>query len=120
MKIRFDFLAIAGASLLLLSCASPPTADPSKVGVACAQQCSKNLTDCSRGFKLFPVVAQKQCNDTYDTCIQGCPARAADSSSSASQASTSDRLKKLDELYQSGSITKDEYDEKRRDILNSL
>ena len=61
--------------LMLAGCASPPTADPSKVEVACAQQCSGHLATCSSGFKLFPIVQQKQCNDTFDVCVKGCPAR---------------------------------------------
>lgn len=38
----------------------------------------------------------------------------------AASTSTADRLKKLDELYSSGLITKDEYDRKRQEILSSL
>ncbi|MHB1175680.1 MAG: SHOCT domain-containing protein [Sulfuriferula sp.] len=34
--------------------------------------------------------------------------------------STAERLKKLDELFKSGAITKGEYDAKRKEILDSL
>ena len=105
----------------IVGCASPPTADPSRVEQACAQQCSSNLATCSSGFKLFPVVAQKQCNDTYDVCIKGCPARTSETAAGKlTQQTTSERLKKLDELFKSGVISKDEYEGKRKDILNSL
>jgi len=61
--------------ILFASCATPPKSNPSKVEVQCAQICSTNLSNCSSGFKLLPVIAQQQCNDIYDVCIQGCPKR---------------------------------------------
>ena len=99
----------------------PPSSNPSAVESACAQQCSTNLATCSSGFKLFPIVQQKQCNDTYDVCISGCPARSAVSSTlRPATPSTSERLKNLEELFKSGAISKDEYDTKRKEILGSL
>ena len=120
MKALLRLITIS-SFFLIAGCATPPTADPSTVEQACAQQCSSNLATCSSGFKLFPVVAQKQCNDTYDVCIKGCPARITESASGRlTQPTTSERLKKLDELFKSGAISKDEYESKRKDILNSL
>lgn len=113
-------VALTLSALLTASCASPPSSDPSKVDLACAQQCNANLTTCSSGFKLFPVVAQKQCNDTYDVCIKSCPARSGDAGSPKAPPAVSDRLKALDQLLQSGAITKEEYESKRKDILNAL
>lgn len=105
----------------LLGCAAPPKSDGSKVDLACAQQCSANLTSCSSGFKLFPVVAQQQCNDTYDVCIKACPDRTSSAPSIIQTTpTTAERLKKLNELFTSGAITKEEYDAKRKDILGSL
>jgi len=98
-------------------CASPPSSDPSKVEPSCAQQCSSNLATCSSGFKFFPVVQQSQCNDNYDVCIKGCPARTDNASDPKS---TSERLKKVEELFKSGVITKDEYEAKRNEILKSI
>jgi hypothetical protein len=120
MRMTVRLLAATLASFLV-SCASPPSSDPSTVDAACAQQCSGNLATCSSGFKLFPIVQQKQCNDTYDVCIKGCPARTKETSSaSATPQSTGDRLKRLDELYKAGAITKEEYEAKRKDIIGSL
>jgi hypothetical protein len=102
-------------------CATPPSSNPSTVETGCAQQCSAYLATCSSGFKLFPIVQQKQCNDTYDVCIKGCPARTPESSQAKSvPPSTSERLNKLEELFKSGAIAKDEYDAKRKEILGSL
>ena len=112
------FLACA-LVVLAAGCATPPSSDPSTVESGCALQCSANLATCSSGFKFFPIVQQKQCNDTYDICIKGCPARAAETAKPAPQ-SVAERLKKLDELFKSGAITKDEYDAKRKEILGSL
>ena len=118
MKLRILASLFA---IIAAGCATPPSSDPSVVESACAQQCSSNLATCSSGFKLFPVVQQKQCNDNYDVCIKGCPARTGETSApkGASQ-SPAERLKKLDELLRSGAISKDEYDAKRKDILGSL
>ena len=86
-------------------------------------RCSDNLTSCSSGFKLFPVIAQKQCNDVHDVCIKSCPTRTADGSGltgAAPPPATSERLKRLDDLYKAGAVSKEEYDSKRKDILDSL
>jgi hypothetical protein len=110
------------SALALTSCATPPQSDPSKVDNACAQQCSVNLTTCSTGFTFFPVVKQAQCNDTYDICIKGCPARTTSilEPATTSTPTVADRLKKLEELFKSGAITKDEYESKRKEILGAL
>ena len=121
MENRMKALLCLITIFSIAGCATPPTADPSTVEQACAQQCSSNLATCSSGFKLFPVVAQKQCNDTYDVCINGCPARMSEpASGKPTQPTTSERLKKLEELFKSGAISKEEYEGKRKDILNSL
>lgn len=107
-------------SVLLGGCATPPSSDPSTVDPGCAQQCSTNLATCSGGFKLFPVVQQKQCNDNYDVCIKGCPARSSASSAAPVTHDVSERLKILDDLLRSGAISKEEYEAKRKQILESL
>ena len=107
--------------LTISGCASPPQSDPSKVDVECAQQCSSHLASCSSGFKLFPVVAQGQCNDTYDVCIKGCPTRTvAEDVEEDIASNVTERLNKLESLLNSGVISKAEYDKKRQEILDSL
>ena len=106
-------------ALIVAACASPPSSDPSKVDAACALQCNNNLTTCSSGFKLFPVVAQKQCNDTFDVCIKSCPGRSAELPATKPP-TAAERLKKLDELFQTGAISREEYENKRKEILSSL
>ncbi len=117
MNMRFFVFTLA---VVTAGCATPPSSNPSTVESGCAQQCSANLATCSSGFKLFPIVQQKQCNDTYDVCITGCPARAAETAAAAAPQSTAERLNKLEGLFKSGAITKDEYDAKRKEILGSL
>jgi Short C-terminal domain len=102
----------------LWGCATPPSADPSKVELACAQKCSTDLATCSSGFKFFPIIVQKQCNDNYDVCIKGCPERTV--TPAALQQSVNDRLKTLKELRDTGAITKQEYDAKRKAILDGV
>ena len=120
MKLLTLAFALA-AALAVVACATPPSSDPSAVESACAQRCSSDLATCGSGFKLFPIVQQKQCNDVYDVCIKGCPARKADvSPNGAGAQSTTARLKELDELLKSGAISKEEYDAKRKAILASL
>ena len=117
LSLAFTLVAASFAT----ACATPPSSDPSAVESACAQHCSSDLATCGSGFKLFPIVQQKQCNDAYDVCIKGCPARKAElSPSGAVTPSTGARLKELDELLKSGAITKEEYDAKRKAILASL
>ncbi len=122
MKTYMKFIFHTPALVLLVTgCATPPSADPSIVEPACAQQCSSTLATCSSGFKAFPVVQQKQCNDNYDICIKGCPPRNTnDSGGTVDSNSISTRLERLDELFNSGAITKVEYEAKRKQILGDL
>ena len=106
---------LLGFIILLVGCAKPPISNPSKVEVKCAKSCSKDLAQCSSGFKLLPVIAQQQCNDAYDVCINGCPAREKTQKESLSQ-----RLNNLEKLHKSSLINEEEYKEKRKEILNSL
>lgn len=119
MSARFAVVCLL--VFAVTGCAIPPRADPSLVEAGCAQQCSANLATCSAGFKMFPVVQQKQCNDTYDVCIKGCPARISGQTASIQLPTTvADRLKELDVLFKSGAISQSEYDAKRKQILGSL
>lgn len=114
MKLR---LLVGVLCCVLTACATPPKSNPALVESGCAQQCSSHLATCSSGFKMFPVVQQKQCNDTYDVCIRGCPARTSPQSTGSS---TADRLKQLDALYKSGAISQSEYEAERQKIIGSL
>ena len=120
--MNFPLMSFTVAVVCAISaCATPPSSDPSKVESACAQHCSSDLATCSSGFKMFPIVQQKQCNDAYDVCIKGCPARNAETAPSGSGTpSIAARLKELDELLKSGAISQNEYDAKRKAILASL
>lgn len=109
-------LAALGSVFVLVGCATPPTADPSKVELSCAQHCSTTLATCSSGFKFFPVVVQKQCNDTYDVCIQGCPPRAEQPAPLSAQ----DKIKQLKDLRDAGVITQKEYEAKRKAVVNGI
>lgn len=112
---------LLAATLVVAACASPPSSNPSAVESACAQHCSSDLATCGSGFKLFPIVQQKQCNDAYDVCIGGCPSRAASSTlPNSASASAQERLKRLEELLKQGAITKEEYDAKRKEVLSTL
>ena len=104
-----QFCAVIAFGVLTSGCATPPSADPSAVNAECAQQCAGHLANCSSGFTFFPIVKQKQCNDTYDVCIKGCPARTATPANPSEKSAISDRLKALENLYESGAITKEEY-----------
>lgn len=119
--MNFKFSVICVLAFSAASCATPPKANPSMVESGCAQQCSANLATCSAGFKMFPVVQQKQCNDAYDVCIKGCPARTSGQVNAAKASPTvADRLKELDALFKSGALSQNEYDAKRKEILDSL
>jgi len=119
MKIKFTTITIL--CVIIGGCATPPSSDPSLVDPVCAQDCSGHLAECSSGFKLFPVVVQKQCNDLYDICIKGCPSRMKGGEIVETNTKTiSKRLNDLEALYKAGVISKKERESKRKDILDSL
>ncbi len=119
--MKIGFFSLGTLLLVLAGCASAPKANPALVESGCAQQCSAHLATCSSGFKAFPIVQQKQCNDTYDVCVKGCPARSATQLGSQSQVRTvAERLAELDALLKSGALSQGEYQAKRKEILGSL
>ena len=119
--MKIATLVIALGTSLLAGCASAPKANPALVESGCAQQCSAHLATCSAGFKAFPIVQQKQCDDTYDICIKGCPARGAGQLAGPAPARTvAERLRDLEALYRSGALSAAEYEAKRKEILGSL
>jgi hypothetical protein len=99
----------------LTSCAMKPTANPELVKQDCALTCSSHLAKCSSGFTLFPIIKQAQCNDTYDICIQGCPKKEQTGNNLIKE-----KIKNLDELLKLKIITNEEYQEKRKVIINSI
>ena len=117
-------LAVIAATVLAGCAAPPPKSDPSTAQVACAQQCSAQMTECNSGFTLLLIstyMKQKQCSDAFDVCIQGCPKRtASDAAFAPLTDSAKERLRRLDELLKSGAITQAEYESKRKEILSTL
>ena len=119
MKIKLT--TIAALCVIVGGCAFPPSSNPSLVEPGCAQDCSGHLAECSSGFKFFPIVVQKQCNDIYDVCIKGCPPRIKGGEIVEKDIkSISKRLNDLEALYKAGVISKKERESKRKDILDSL
>lgn len=114
MKLYFSAFLVSMS--MLTGCATPPQADPSKVELSCAQHCSTTLATCSSGFKFFPIVVQKQCNDNYDVCIQGCPPR----NEPPQNLSPADKIQQLKDLRDSGVITQKEYELKRKAVVNGI
>ena len=120
-------LFAALVAVLLPACIGPPKIDFSKVDSACAQQCSTNHSNCMSGFKLFPLVAESQCNDAMDVCAKTCPPKSAAAASTqpkvtppAAQPSATERLKELDALFKGGLINREEYESKRQEILKAM
>lgn len=100
----------------LIGCATPPSSDPSKFELACTQKCSTDLATCSSGFKFFPVVVQKQCNDNYDVCVNSCPPRVE----APAALTPADRLKMLKDLRDAGAITQKDYETKKKAIVDGI
>jgi hypothetical protein len=118
-------LVSAIASLFLSACISPPKIDFTKVDSACAQQCSTNHSTCMSGFKLFPLVAESQCNDEMGTCVKACPPKSdlgitSQQKTTPAQSSTTEKLKELDGLYKSGLINQTDFEAKKREILKAM
>lgn len=118
-------LVSAVASLVLSACISPPKIDFAKVDSACAQQCSTNHSNCMSGFKLFPLIAESQCNDAMETCTKTCPPKSdlaisPQQKTTPAQSSTTEKLKELDALYKSGLINKADYEAKKQEILKAM
>jgi hypothetical protein len=124
LTMKLILLVSAVPSLVLSACISPPKIDFGNIESACAQQCSTNHSNCMSGFKLFPLVAESQCNDAMETCAKTCPPKSslAISRRNASPvpSSTTEKLKELDGLYKGGLINKADYEAKKQDILRAM
>ena len=130
-KMKFLLFSCTAATVLLSACIGPPKIDFSKIESSCAQQCSTNHSNCMSGFKLFPLVAESQCNDAMETCAKTCPTKPAGGVASQPRAVTpqapsvptptaTERLKELDALFKGGLISKEDYESKKQEILKSI
>lgn len=118
MKKTFVVLSlISFISGLATGCASTSDIDTSKYDQACAQPCSHNYSACVSRFTFFPIQVQHQCTDAYKLCVQGCPERGQ---STANTPGIDERLKTLKSLRESGAITKQEYETRRKAILDGV
>jgi hypothetical protein len=109
-------LIIAAAILVLTGCVSAPDLDLSKVDSACSQRCSSEYSNCTAGFKLFPLVAQAHCNESLKVCIASCPT----SQPVIATKPAAQKLTELNDLYKQGLITEKEYEAKKQEILKAL
>lgn len=118
-------LVSAIASLVLSACISAPNIDFAKIDAVCAQQCSANHSTCMSGFKLFPLVAESQCNDAMETCVKTCPTKpdptlASQQKNTPTPRSTADKLRELNALYKNGLINQADYEAKKQEILKAM
>lgn len=108
-------------TLLLSACVGAPQVDLANVDSACAQQCSANHTKCMSGFKMFPLANEQSCKTGMETCVKTCPTKAeALTTKQPAQGVAADRLKALEALRKDGLIRDNEYEAKRKEILQSM
>ena len=78
MNFRKAIVKAAAAVVALAGCASTSNIDMKQVESECGQKCSSNYSSCGKQFTLFPIMAQRQCADALQLCVQACPARQAE------------------------------------------
>jgi hypothetical protein len=112
-------IASLSSLLVLCGCVTAPTLDYSKIESVCAQRCSSEYSNCTAGFKLFPLVAQAQCNESLQVCVKVCPEASA-SIGQKGQSTTSQKLTELNSLYKQGLISEKDFNAKKEEILKGM
>ncbi|MEX3635337.1 SHOCT domain-containing protein [Paraburkholderia sp. BR14320] len=109
-------LITVAATMVLTGCIAAPELDLSKVDSTCAQRCSSEYSNCTTGFKLFPLIEQAHCNEALKVCVAACtPAQTVTGNATSAQ-----RLTELKTLYKQGLISEEEYETKRQEILKTM
>lgn len=107
------FVAIVG----IAGCASVSDIDTSKADPNCAQPCAQTYSACVSKFTFFPLMVQHQCTDAYRLCIQACPSLTGQQDT---HNSTKERLQQLKDLRDAGVLTQQEYETKRKAVVDGL
>jgi hypothetical protein len=111
---------------LLSACVSAPNVDYSRVDPECGRVCQMNDASCTSRYAGMPIYLNTICNPQVEGCVKACPSAGAASvqpkasASKTSQSSTTDKLKELDSLYKSRAINKEEYENKRQEIIKAM
>ena len=103
--------------LVVAGCASVSDIDTSKSDPKCVQPCAQTYSSCVSKFTFFPLQVQHQCTDAYRLCIQACPSLTGQQDS---HNSTKERLQQLKDLRDSGVLTQQEYEQKRKAVIEGL
>jgi hypothetical protein len=119
-------IIIVFAALFWLSgCKSTSEVDLLAQNSECGKTCSAHYLTCDGRSSFFPIEHHNNCVDTYQDCVQSCPASSSASTTmpataTSDKASVTDRLKELDSLHKDGAINDSEYSAKKQEILKSL
>ncbi len=121
---KYLILSVA-ASISITSCVGLPDIDFSNVDSVCSQNCTINHSECMRGFTFFPLYKENACNNSLVLCVKACPSKAVETSTEKHNkvptlSTTAEKLKELKSLYESGLISKEEYRNKKKKILNEM
>ena len=115
------------ASIVVMSgCVTRPAIDYSKIEQSCAMQCQMNDQDCASRYAGFPLILQAECNPAVEACVHACPpingATTINQSTKSQQNShsTTEKLNELNSLYKNGLINQDDYELKKKQILNEM
>ena len=107
------------SSLLLSACASTSDIDLSRIESICGQKCSKNYSECLGGFSFFPIQRQNECTSAFRICANSCPLRNIPVTTESKQ-TTTEKIKELNNMLETGLINKKEYKIKKQQILKSM
>ena len=111
-------LAVTTALLLALAgCQSVTDIDVSSKSAPCAVQCQSDHGQCMSGPTMAPIDRNNLCVNAMRACIRACPAKGAVDLGISNQGDVYTQLKQLQELKNSGIITQEEFDARKKRVL---
>ena len=122
---RTNLLAGGFALFVISGCKSISDIDMSNKDANCSTQCLANHSECTSGISMMPIRINNLCADAMRACVQACPTKNQQATQSKDTKDipvqgSSDiylELKKLAELKDSGILTQEEFDARKKKIL---
>lgn len=106
--------------LLVAGCQSIDDIDFKSKDPACAELCYKRYDECIGRVTLMPIRKHNDCVDNLRFCAQQCPSPKSADATSDTVAAGAKKLEALNALRKKGLITQQDYEVKKKQILDGM
>lgn len=115
-----QLIAILGFAIITSACQSIDDIDFKSKDPACAETCYKRYDECIGRITMMPIRKHNDCVDNLRFCAQQCPSPTSAQSTSGKVQDNVAKLEALGKLKKQGLITNQDYEAKKKQILDSM